>query len=450
MGRTGPRATLCDHSGVRELARTAAKTIHQRFIALTTLTRIVISQGNVLQMAALTGAKLAQAQRLVSDAGVDVWLTFVRETAEGGDPVLPLILDGGLTWQSALLVTRKGERVAIVGNYDADPLKASGDWTEVVPYVQGIRQPLLDTLDRVCGPDPKIAVNFSTNDVKADGLSHGMYLLLERYLAGTRFEGTLVSAESIVMALRSQKTPEEVARMRRAIAETDVLFDEIGAFARIGVTEREVYDHVQGLIRDRGFGFAWDPAGDPIVNSGPHSMIGHGIPSETIKIEPGHVFHVDLGIIVDGYSSDIQRCWYVPESRESGLPPDVVRAAEAVNGAITAGAQILKPGVEGWQVDKAARDFLVSAGYEEYMHALGHQVGRVAHDGGAILGPKWERYGRTPMMPVQKDQVYTLELGVILPDRGYLGIEEMVVVTDTGCEFLSNRQMEIRLLGGES
>jgi Xaa-Pro dipeptidase len=401
-------------------------------------------------MASLTGAKLNQAQRLVQESGVDVWLTFVRETAEGGDPVLPLILEGGLTWQSALMVTSQGDRIAIVGNYDADPLKASGDWTEVVPYVQGIRQPLLETIDRVCGPEPRIAVNFSVNDVKADGLSHGMFLLLEEVLAGTRFENRLESAESIVMALRSQKTREEVGRMRKAIAETDKLFEAIGHAAAVGVTELGIYQRVHALIAERGFGFSWPAEGNPIVNSGPHSMIGHGRPSATITLEPGHVFHVDLGIVVEGYSSDIQRCWYVADSHEKELPEDVRRAAEAVNGAISAGAAALRPGVEGWQVDNAARDFIVNAGYEEYMHALGHQVGRVAHDGGAILGPQWERYGRTPTMPVEKDQVYTLELGVILPNRGYLGIEEMVLVTETGCEFLSERQLQIPMLGPAS
>jgi Xaa-Pro aminopeptidase len=70
-------------------------------------------------------------------------------------------------------------------------------------------------------------------------------------------------------------------------------------------------------------------------------------------------------------------------------------------------------------------------------------VGRVAHDGGAILGPRWERYGSTPTVPVHEGEVYTLELGVDLPGRGYLGIEEIVVVTSVGCEFLSNRQMEV-------
>lgn len=394
----------------------------------------------------LTREKLSQAVSLVSRSGADVWLTFVRETSMMRDPVLPLILNGGLTWEAALIVARDGRKIAVVGNYDADPLLASGDWDEVVSYVQGIRGPLVETLERLVSPGGKIAVNFSEDDVAADGLSHGMFLKLEQILAGTRFEGCLVSAADTVMALRAQKTKTELARIRRAIAETNAAFAEIATFAKIGRTEREVYDHVHQWVRQRSYGFSWDPAGDPIVNSGPDSMIGHGIPSASIRVSPGHIFHVDLGLIVDDYASDIQRCWFVPEPGQTEVPSDVLQALEAVNGAISAGAAILRPGVRGYEVDAAARAHIVSKGYPEYLHSLGHQVGRTAHDGGAILGPRWERYGRTPEIPIEPGEVYTLELGVTLPDRGYLGIEEMVVVDDHGCEFLSERQTEMPLL----
>jgi Xaa-Pro aminopeptidase len=398
-------------------------------------------------MAGLTAEKLAQAEALVAAAGVDVWLTFVRETAEGGDPVLPLILEGGLTWQSALMMTGDGRRVGIVGSFDADLLGASGDWPEVVPYVQSMREPLLAALERLATrAKPRIAVNFSRDDVKADGLSHGMFLLLEEYLRGTRFEGCLESAEGIVTALRARKTPAEIERMRGAIRETEELFAELAGFARVGMTEREVYRFVQGRVEERRLGYAWDRAGDPIVNTGPDSAIGHGLPSETLRIAPGHLLHVDLGVVHEGYSSDLQRCWFVPE-RDGGVVPDEVqRAMAAVTGAIGAGAAALRPGAAGWQVDEAARTFLQAAGYPEYMHAFGHQVGRVAHDGGGILGPRWERYGRTPFLPIEADQVYTLELGVMVPGRGYLGLEEMARVTAGGLEWLSNRQLELPLL----
>lgn len=391
----------------------------------------------------LTAAKLAQAVELVKAAGVDVWLTFVRETAEGGDPVLPLILEGGLTWHSALMVSASGRKVAIVGNYDADPLVQSGDWDEVVPYVQGITEPLLRELETMCGAKPKIAVNYSLDDVKSDGLSHGMYLQLEQMFAGTRFEGSLVSAEPIVSRLRGVKTPVEIERMVRAIEETDRLFEFIETIARPGITERQIYDAVQQRIDALGYGYAWDRAGDPIVNCGPDSVVGHGVPSATLALAPGHLLHVDLGVIVDGYASDLQRCWYLGDA----VPDSLRHACDAVVGAIRAGFEALKPGVAGWTVDAAARSYLTAQGYPEYLHALGHQVGRVAHDGGTLLGPRWERYGKTPFQLIEPNQVYTLELGVAVEGIGYVSLEEMVQVTETGCRWLSTPQTEIRLLG---
>ncbi len=391
-------------------------------------------------MSSLTREKLAQAVALVPRSGADLWLTFVRETSAAGDPALPLILDGGLTWQSALMVSAAGEKVAVVGNYDADPLIASGDWDRVVPYVQDIAPILRDELAKLLPSGGKIAVNMSESDVMADGLTHGMFVVLSKILDGLPYE--LVSAERTVMALRGIKSSEELARIREALAETERMFGDIASFAEIGVTERAVYSHVHTLAKERGLGFSWDPHGDPIVNSGPDSMIGHGIPSDSITIQPGHIFHIDLGLTKNGYSSDIQRCWFVGDS----VPEDVTHALDSVKRAIRAGFALLKPGVQGWQVDAAARASLIADGYPEYMHALGHQVGRVAHDGGAILGPRWERYGNTPMIPVEEGEVYTIELGITVPNRGYLGLEEMVVVRADGAEWLIPPQESMPLL----
>lgn len=397
----------------------------------------------------LPSEKLAQAQALVAASGVDAWITFVRETAEAPDPVLPLVFEGGLTWASALIVTRDGKRLAVVGNFDAELLRAAGDWDEVVPYVQSIREPLLEVLERTIAKGaapPRIAVNFSRDDDKADGLTHGMYLQLVEHLRGTRFENALESAEPIVMALRSRKTPEEVRRMRVAIDATYRLFDAVGAFARVGLSEREIYDFVQREIDAQGLGYSWDRAGDPIVNAGPDSAVGHGPCSPDIRVVPGHILHLDLGVLCEGYASDIQRCWYVPRDGERAIPDDVRRAFDAVNGAITAGADALRPGVEGWTVDDAGRRHVVGCGYPEYPHSLGHQVGRMAHDGGALLGPRWERYGRTPHLEVEPGQVFTLELGVLVEGRGYLGLEEMVQVTEAECAWLTERQLALPLL----
>lgn len=388
-------------------------------------------------MSRITREKLDQAVELVQRSGLDLWLTFVRETAGGGDPALPLILDGGLTWQSALMVDKSGQKLAIVGHYDAEPIEASGDWDEVIRYHHGIGDALKETVRRLA---PRtIGVNYSRDNDKADGITHGMLLLLKEYL-GDSYE--FVSAEEVVTALRSVKTAGEVEAMREAIEETHRLFREIEAYVEIKMSEMAVWDFVHRQVDARGMGYSWDSAQDPIVNSGPNSMAGHGMPSEQIRIEEGHIFHVDLGVTKNGYSSDLQRSWYVGGE----VPEDVNKAFAAVIGAIDAGAATLRPGVEGWQVDEAARTYLVSQGYPEYMHAFGHQVGRKAHDGGSILGPRWERYGRTPYMAVEVGHVYTMELGVDVRGRGYLGVEEMVLVAEDGPVWLSQRQTELGVI----
>ncbi len=393
-------------------------------------------------MSEITREKINQAAAMMTASEIDVWITFVRETYGAEDPVVGLLVEGGLTWQSALLVSRTGRKNAVVGAYDADPLVESGDWDQVIGYHQSIKEPLLAALDALVPADiarPKLAVNFSESDDKADGLTHGMFRLLCRYLVGTRFAGGMVSAEPILRALRGRKTPSELARMAEAIVETDRLFWEIGEMARPGTSERAIYDQVHARIHDRKLGFAWDAAGDPIVNCGPESPIGHTMASDHRVLAPGHLLHVDLGVTKDGYSSDLQRCWYLGNT----VPELLRRACDVVVGTIRAGFAALKPGVTGWEVDAAARAFLTSAGYPEYLHALGHQVGRMAHDGGGLLGPRWERYGQTPFFPVECGQVYTLELGVAVEGYGHFDLEEMVVVTETGCRWLSTPQTEV-------
>ena len=95
------------------------------------------------------------------------------------------------------------------------------------------------------------------------------------------------------------------------------------------------------------------------------------------------------------------------------------------------------------EVDAVARNYIIDAGYEGYPHGLGHQVGRQAHDGSALLCPKWDRYKNLPYSKVEAGQVFTLEPRLTVEGYGVATIEEIVVVTDKGCEFLSKPQEEL-------
>lgn len=387
--------------------------------------------------------KAEQAGALLGEIGLDCWLTFVRETGERPDPGVDLLLGSSLTWASALLFGRDGSRIAIVGRYDVENVKLSGVFPEVIGYDEDISAPLLEALRKL---DPQqIGLNYSRDNHTADGLTYGMRLQLEGMLAGTPYADRLDSAGELLARLRARKTPTEQERIRAAIVETEEVVGLVSAQIRPGVSEAALADFVHSEFRRRGLPSSWDWSYCPTVNTGPESPLGHVKPQPHITVQPGHLVHMDLGVIKDEYCSDIQRMWYVLRPGESAPPAEVRRAWETVVAAIDAGAAALKPGAIGWQVDAAARKVIVDAGYPEYRHALGHGLGRACHDGGPLLGPRWARYGNAPDQVVEVGHVYTLELGVPTP-AGYLALEEDVVVTEQGCSFLSSYQRELMLI----
>jgi Xaa-Pro aminopeptidase len=192
-------------------------------------------------------------------------------------------------------------------------------------------------------------------------------------------------------------------------------------------------------------GYAWDKPYNPIVTCGPESAIGHAAPGN-VPVQKGHTFHMDLGVKEDGYCSDLQRMWYVLEDGQTQAPENVQHAFDTVLGAIRAGEKALRPGIPGWQVDAVARQFIVDAGYPEYLHAFGHLLGRAAHDGATVLGPRWERYKGICELPVEVGNIFTLELHVVVPDRGIMSLEEDILVKKNDNEYLSNPQVVLRYI----
>ena len=390
--------------------------------------------------------KVNQAIEILKEQETDLWLTFVRETSGVRDPALEFLIGANdLTWPSALILTRKGEKIAIIGNLEKDALQRLNVFDEILGYDTAVSELLRTTITRL-NPD-QIAVNTSRNNVHADGLTHAMYEFLKEYLADTPYAERLVSAEPVINALRGRKTPAELARIRKAVEITDEIYKKTFAFIKVGMTEIEIGNYMQKLARDYEVGLAWPAENCPAVNSGPDSPVGHNGPT-AIKIERGHIIHFDFGVKYEDYCSDIQHVAYVLREGETEAPIEVQRGFITLRTAVEKSREAMRVGVTGNSIDTISREIVTDSGYPEFNYALGHQLGRVAHDGGALLGPLWEKYGDSPNQKLEAGQVYTIEPGLAVPGYGYLGLEEDVVITDRGAEYFQSPQQEIILIKG--
>lgn len=387
--------------------------------------------------------KVQQAIDILEEKNVDVWLTFVRETSAVADPILPLIYGATLTWTSALILTRSGRKIAIVGRYEAETAGRTGAYDEVIAYDQSIRPELLRIMEQLS--PRQIAINTSQNDPSSDGLTHGMYQVLTGYFEGTSFSDKLISAEEIISSLRGRKTSGEVVRVRKAVETAEEIYRRTFAHLQPGQTEKEIADFMHQQMDVLGVSEAWDYQGCPAVNSGPDSPVGHAAPTGIILLR-GHLVHFDFGVRQEDYCSDIQRMVYLLRPGETRPPEPVQQGFDTIVRSVQEALAALRPGVRGVEVDAVARSVVTGAGYPEYQYATGHQLGRNAHDGGALLGPRWERYGNSPDMLVEAGHIYTIEPGLAVPGYGYIGLEEDVLVTDSGAHPLSQVQEKLILI----
>lgn len=378
--------------------------------------------------------KARQAIALMDEVGLDCWLTFTRESGHRPDPGIELVVGADVVRSSSFLFFKTGERIAIVARFDVTNVKNMGVFDDVIGFDSDFRGPLREVLARF---NPKtIGLNYSADDPTADGLTYGHFLRLTDALKDTPFVGRFVSAAPLLSRLRGRKVTAEVDLIRSAIADTEEIVAMVGDRLRPGISARQIADFIHAEFRNRGLESAWEWASCPIVDVGPDAESGHVRPSEELRVEPGHCVHIDLGVKKDGFCSDLQRTWYVRRPGEVGPPDEVVKAYNAVVRAIDAAADVLRAGVRGHEVDAAARKVIVDAGYPEFRYGVGHGLGRAVHDGGTLLGPKWPVYGSLVEGIVDLGNVYTLELGVPT-SHGHVGLEEDVLVTSGGCEFLS-------------
>ena len=231
-----------------------------------------------------------------------------------------------------------------------------------------------------------------------------------------------------IMEMRSIKSSAEQRVMRRAIARNDDLFGMLLGQLEFGQTEWSMRAFVRRACDILGQGEAFDT----IACVGANAAECHHEPDETV-LTKGKPLLVDLGVRVDHYCSDMTRC--VCFGRPTKLYTELHRIVHEAN---RAAIKAIKPGVPCCEIDAVARDYIAKAGYgKAFGHSLGHSVGLEIHE-----MPGFASTCKTPLKP---GMLITVEPGIYLPNRAGVRLEDMILVTRTGCEILSQTPHDLFL-----
>lgn len=229
---------------------------------------------------------------------------------------------------------------------------------------------------------------------------------------------------------RAVKTRDELANIIAAQKMTDETFTYITERLTPGRTEREVALDMEFYMRRLG---SEGVSFDFIVVSGKNSSLPHGVPTDK-KIEVGDFVTMDFGAVVNGYRSDMTRTVAIGR-----VDDDQRKVYETVLAAQTAALEYLRAGVKGSDADRVARDLIYGAGYEGcFGHSLGHSVGIEIHES-PTCSPRCDT-------PLAAGTVMTCEPGIYLENRFGVRIEDMVYITEDGCENLTKSRKDLLIL----
>jgi Xaa-Pro aminopeptidase len=228
------------------------------------------------------------------------------------------------------------------------------------------------------------------------------------------------AADGAVDSLRMIKEPEEVQAIREALKVNLEAYRVLEKAICPGRTERDLLAELEAFARRKKVGFSFPP----IIASGPNSAMPHARVSAR-QLRSHEPLLIDCGIDRNGYKSDLTRMFFLGK-----MTPSYQKVLFSVGEAQQAAIKKIKPGVSAAEIDATARNCLKEHGLDRYFgHSLGHGVGldihempRISQKSGAILA---------------ENMVFTVEPGVYFPGRYGIRLEEMVLVTKTGCEVLS-------------
>ncbi|MBI4834697.1 MAG: aminopeptidase P family protein [Planctomycetes bacterium] len=262
---------------------------------------------------------------------------------------------------------------------------------------------------------------------ESDALSYaGVKYILKQLPAYTRLKST----QGVIVNIAAVKTPEEIECIRESVKCSHESFKEVKRLLKPGMTEQAVAAELEYRMRKRG---SLHPAFESIIAADSRASLPHATAGDN-KLKKGGFVLFDWGSCVNQYNSDTSRVVFL------GKPSPFWRNIyEIVREAQQRAINLVKPGIDSVELDRAARKFIESKGYgKNFGHGLGHGVGRLVHE-----LPRIRRYSMPASMKpkpylLQPGMVFTIEPGIYLPGKGGIRIEDMVLVTEHGCEILTS------------
>uniref|UniRef100_A0A7V4LE44 Aminopeptidase P family protein n=1 Tax=Desulfobacca acetoxidans TaxID=60893 RepID=A0A7V4LE44_9BACT len=229
--------------------------------------------------------------------------------------------------------------------------------------------------------------------------------------------------EGLVESLREVKTPEEVAAIRRALALTEAVFEEVAAGLRPGLTESQVAWEIERRLREESAEVLAFP---PIVAAGPNAARPHHRPGDYV-LRQGEPIIIDMGARREGYCADLTRTVIL------GPPTDRFREIYTLVRQAQKRAEAgLMAGMDSVAADALAREVIREGGHgPAFGHSLGHGVGLAVHELPS-LSPLEER--RTTL---KAGSVVTIEPGIYLSGWGGVRLENMALIREDGAEILN-------------
>lgn len=230
--------------------------------------------------------------------------------------------------------------------------------------------------------------------------------------------------EETVEPFRMVKSASELAAIRAAAQITDSAMGRVAGLARLGMTELELAWELEKQMREGGgHGLAFDV----MVASGPNAASPHHQPGDR-ALQAGDSVIIDMGASIDGYKSDLTRSFFMGSEPSEQYQQVYELVAQAQLAALNG----LKAGMTGKAVDSLARDYIASAGHGEHFgHGLGHSLGLEIHE-----YPRFSQVSKKDVVPA--GCVMTVEPGIYIPEWGGVRIEDLVLVTEDGFEYLSH------------